>query len=671
MLRRKQRDARWIARVLLAMGALSEIGCGNDKDAPPTGAGPGGPEAGVDTSVGADSARDVTIEPQSDVPADTSLDVRSESSIDGSADTPLADQSARDSVSDGSGRDDVVDGDAGIADQSTPPEASRPDGGPVTGPGCGGCFADEIESAGQCFANTSCGSPPNAVMMRVNATCQIHSCHPGWGDCDGRADTGCETDFMRPDNCGRCGNACASSQVCGASGCVAACAPPTVDCGGSCVDVSTSPLHCGMCFQACTDLQWHRPVCANGTCSHEKICAPGTAACSSGCTVLDEDPGNCGMCGRGCSTPAGGTVSCRVGVCVPHCPTGFTLCGNACVDLQSDPAHCNACGRSCGAGGCVAGACDATWSPVVATGTAPTALAVDATSVYWLETQAGRVMKAPKGGGSAAQLATGQSSPFDLALDTTYVYWSNRTGNAVMRIAKTGGGSPQLVVRATEPMHIATDGTSVFFEQPPTAVDAGAGTYAPGQALPPIVRRTRIGTSVAEDFWVFPYGDTDGTLTQMLAGNDGFLYWAGRRRTVPSNYFTFQIDVENGATARAYPGVWGELAQDATHIFMTTGSGATGVPVTVAALSKISGIGWGILQFQPGATYDNGGFMTAGDTYLYRSSPGELEGVHKFLKCGTHNLAVNLTGANRWSYLVADGPSVYGIFGAEIRRVHR
>jgi DNA-binding beta-propeller fold protein YncE len=99
-------------------------------------------------------------------------------------------------------------------------------------------------------------------------------------------------------NCGACGGSCGFGGTCSAGKC--ACATGLATCGGSCVDLSSDPAHCGACSQAC------------------------------------------GGASAFCSTSAGATI------CAASCGTGQTACGNSCVDLASDPFHCGACGRFCG-----------------------------------------------------------------------------------------------------------------------------------------------------------------------------------------------------------------------------------------------------------------------------------------------------------------------------------
>ncbi len=53
------------------------------------------------------------------------------------------------------------------------------------------------------------------------------------------------------------------------------------------------------------------------------------------------------------------------------------------------------------------------------------AIAVNATSVYWADSDAGAVMKEPVGGGTLTTLASGQDGPSGIALDSKSVYWTD------------------------------------------------------------------------------------------------------------------------------------------------------------------------------------------------------------------------------------------------------
>ena len=172
-------------------------------------------------------------------------------------------------------------------------------------------------------------------------------------------------------NCGACGVACPTGQVCAAAPgkATASCGCPAGRpdaCGTSsstvCTDVQADPLHCGACGVACGA----GTVCSAGECVLS--CVPTQQACpgtggTGYCADLSQDPNNCGACGvacpagQACAVAAGQTTaSCR-------CPTGQPdACGAGagafCTNVQVDPLDCGACGVACGAGTvCSAGAC--------------------------------------------------------------------------------------------------------------------------------------------------------------------------------------------------------------------------------------------------------------------------------------------------------------------------
>ena len=50
---------------------------------------------------------------------------------------------------------------------------------------------------------------PGTNLSCATGTCTA-TCKDGWGDCDNDMSNGCEVDLTQPDNCGTCGNVCAS-----------------------------------------------------------------------------------------------------------------------------------------------------------------------------------------------------------------------------------------------------------------------------------------------------------------------------------------------------------------------------------------------------------------------------------------------------------------------------
>jgi len=137
----------------------------------------------------------------------------------------------------------------------------------------------------------------------------VGACAAGFGDCDGVAANGCET------------------------------------------DTRTATASCGACGNTCPVPQNSIPACVGGSCGI--YCATGFGSCdgsnANGCEVsLTSSNTHCGACGRACSTGQ----TCVAGACVNNtCGTGMTPCaGGACRDLTTDPANCGACGNVCALG---------------------------------------------------------------------------------------------------------------------------------------------------------------------------------------------------------------------------------------------------------------------------------------------------------------------------------
>ena len=63
-------------------------------------------------------------------------------------------------------------------------------------------------------------------------------------------------------------------------------------------------------------------------------------------------------------------------------------------------------------------------------------MTVDATNVYWTQND-GTIMSVPISGGNVTTLAAGQTAPSGIAVDATSVYWVTRgngnAGGTVMR----------------------------------------------------------------------------------------------------------------------------------------------------------------------------------------------------------------------------------------------
>lgn len=172
--------------------------------------------------------------------------------------------------------------------------------------------------------------PPHSYYGCINSTCGNLKCHSRWGNCDGAADTGCETFLVTNENCGACGRACPADQECRLNPqLVPECMCPEgetfcsggTDDGvevGACRNLLSDSAACGDCSKACNlGLAHGKESCVNGICRPN--CAHGWADCNGdtldGCeTNVDSDPSNCGGCDNKCNAVAG--QACAGGRCV-------------------------------------------------------------------------------------------------------------------------------------------------------------------------------------------------------------------------------------------------------------------------------------------------------------------------------------------------------------------
>ncbi|MEZ4406095.1 MAG: hypothetical protein R3A52_06440 [Polyangiales bacterium] len=233
------------------------------------------------------------------------------------------------------------------------------------------CTDTSIDPRNCGACGTVCSLPNTTVMGCSSGACTVVTCAAGFGDCDGVASNGCETNLATSaGNCGACGRACAlanATAACTAGACaVTACAAGFANCDGNPANgcessTLTDSANCGMCGRACASGQ----VCVAGVCG--TTCLPPNTACTgsvASCTNTAVDPANCGMCGRACALANTAVNGCVAGACtVVTCAAGFGNCdGNAAngceTNTNTSTTHCGACGRACASGQvCSAGAC--------------------------------------------------------------------------------------------------------------------------------------------------------------------------------------------------------------------------------------------------------------------------------------------------------------------------
>jgi hypothetical protein len=227
---------------------------------------------------------------------------------------------------------------------------------------CGAC------GRGCSYANGSASCTAGA--------CALAGCTTGFGDCDGSAANGCETPLNSTTHCGMCGRGCSvanGSATCASGTCqVASCSAGFGNCDGSAANgcetnTTNNSAHCSACGNACTSRANASTSCASSACGF--TCNSGFENCNGngadGCETNLGTTSNCGMCGRSCSY-ANASASCTAGSCaIGACNAGFGNCdgnaANGCETPLNTTSNCGGCGTMCArtnaAATCAGGTC--------------------------------------------------------------------------------------------------------------------------------------------------------------------------------------------------------------------------------------------------------------------------------------------------------------------------
>ena len=157
-------------------------------------------------------------------------------------------------------------------------------------------------------------APANATPLCVQGACLTGACAAGWGNCTGASAAGCTTALSTDvNNCGTCGHGCAIAHAvsaCLAGACaLASCIPGWADCNGLLDDgceirTDVDPANCGRCGLVCAPAHASGAACVSGACGYSQ-CDTGFGDCdgnaANGCETPLDTNANCGACGNACT----------------------------------------------------------------------------------------------------------------------------------------------------------------------------------------------------------------------------------------------------------------------------------------------------------------------------------------------------------------------------------
>ena len=136
----------------------------------------------------------------------------------------------------------------------------------------GGMRCSTLRTRSDCGGCGTVCLPLHATGTCDSGSCSIGTCDPGWGDCNGRVEDGCEVDFHADSrNCGQCGMVCHKGFGCMVGLCGSCCdQAPFENCSGICangceINLEVNAENCGACGHVCPP---NTPRCIMGQCTH-------------------------------------------------------------------------------------------------------------------------------------------------------------------------------------------------------------------------------------------------------------------------------------------------------------------------------------------------------------------------------------------------------------------
>jgi hypothetical protein len=224
---------------------------------------------------------------------------------------------------------------------------------------------------------------------------------------------------------------------------------------------------------------------------------------------------------------------------------------------------------------------------------------VDGSNVYWTELSPGNVMQAPLAGGAPVTLASGQMNPAAVAVDGTSVYWINVQGGAAGSLNKVpiGGGAvvtlvPQVagaeIGAGNLPNTITVDATSVYFlttgengnPSQVLSVPVGGGqptvlASEPGEILAIAIDSTNVYYEPSNVLKSVPLnGGPPAVLATVTGSGGGWAIAPNGANVYVLNSDVYSVPVGGGSaslivSSGSESGDWLAMAVDSTQVFWT------------------------------------------------------------------------------------------------------
>lgn len=233
----------------------------------------------------------------------------------------------------------------------------------------------------------------------------------------------------------------------------------------------------------------------------------------------------------------------------------------ACGDVTTSPKNCGACGHDCLGGVCNAGQCQ----PVVLANNDPGlgAVAVDATTVYYVAENAGVIRKMPIAGGTIVDVHSTGKAPHALVLDGDRISWDDQFGAGTF------------VFASGENRQDFTGGARALAKTP-------GGVY--------------MVTSLNIEYWNRDLSQSIRTFSQTASSpaivvDTTYAYWS-------STLQIRRVGIGDDAVANVVTGLTAvptSMAIDATYVYWTTST-------KVLRAAKAVGTGWTVTELVTGET---------------------------------------------------------------------